>query len=314
MSAGTAFGKVILVGEHAVVYGIPALAVGIDRGVRATAVALSAGSTSVLTVAPWAQGVREDGSEDLARALHALVAASRVGPASIEATTELPPGGGLGCSGALGVAIARALDPQAGDAQAIARATEWERVFHGQPSGIDATVAALGSALVFRKGHGYEPVAFDGELVLSIGHSGASSGTRTMVEHVARQLERRPEVVRKTFAAIGELVDGARVALAHRDDAALGKLMDLNQMLLAGLLVSTGEIERMCALARGAGALGAKLTGAGGGGSVVAVAASRAAAEHVLEVWRAQGFAGGFVTAVRGDGRRAVGARAESHA
>lgn len=314
MSAGTAFGKVILLGEHAVVYGIPALAVGIDHGARAPAVALPPGAVSVLTVAPWARGVREDGTGDLPRALHALVGASGVGPARIEATAELPPGGGLGCSAALGVAIARALDPRADDAQAIARATEWERVFHGQPSGIDATVAALGSALVFCKGHGYERLAFDRDLVLCVGHSGATSGTRSMVEHVARQLERRPEVVRKTFDGIHALVDGAQAALVHGDHSALGKLMDLNQMLLAGLLVSTDEIERMCVLARGAGALGAKLTGAGGGGSVVAVVPSRSVAGRVLDAWHGEGFAGGFVTTVRGDGRVGFGAGAEPNA
>ena len=311
MSAGAAFGKVILLGEHAVVHGVPAIAVGIDRGARATAIALPSGP-SLLTVSPWAADVREDGDTDLARALRAVVEASGQGPARVEATADLPPGGGLGCSAALGVAIARALDPHATDAQAIERATAWERVFHGQPSGIDATVAAIGSAIVFRKGQGWERLAFDGELLLCVGHSGIASSTRAMVELVSRQLERRPEVVRKTFDGIHALVDNARAALALGDRAALGKLMDLNQMLLAGLMLSTEEIERMCDLARGAGALGAKLTGAGGGGSVVAVAPSRAVGEQVVGAWTAAGFPGGFVAAVRAHPQPKVGAGAES--
>jgi mevalonate kinase len=311
MSTGTAFGKVILLGEHAVVHGVPAIAVGIDRGARATAIALPSGS-SVLTVAPWAADVREDQAGDLSRALQAIVAASGKGPARIDAHADLPPGGGLGCSAALGVAIARALDPRADDGQAIERAMAWERIFHGNPSGIDTTVAALGSAIVFQKDRGYERLSFEGEMLLCVGSSGVASGTRAMVEHVARQLERRPEVVRKTFDGIHALVDNARVAIAGGDRSTLGKLMDLNQMLLAGLMLSTEEIERMCDLARTTGALGAKLTGAGGGGSVVALAPSRAVADRVIDAWAKEGFAGGFVTAVRAYGRVGVGLGAET--
>lgn len=311
MSTGVAFGKVILLGEHAVVHGVPAIAVGIDRGARATAVALPSGP-SVLTVSPWAADVLDDGDSDLARALRAIVAASGVGPARVEATADLPPGGGLGCSAALGVAIARALDPRATDAQAIERATAWERVFHGQPSGIDATVAAIGSAIVFRKGQGFERLSFEGELVLCVGHSGMASSTRSMVEHVQRQLERRPEVVQKTFDGIRALVENAKTAIAAGDRGALGQLMDLNQMLLAGLMLSTEEIERLCSVARASGALGAKLTGAGGGGSVVAVVANRAAGERVIEAWTKEGFPGGFVAAARAHPRPEAGVRAAS--
>jgi mevalonate kinase len=173
----------------------------------------------------------------------------------------------------------------------------WERVFHGNPSGVDAAVSAQGGCVFFRKGEPLEPVRTRGALHLCIGHSGIASSTKSMVDSVARLRVRRPEIVAKTFDAVRSLVNNARLAIEAGDRFALGRLMDLNQMLLSGLFVSTTEIERMCAVARGAGAFGAKLTGAGGGGSVVALVPSSAAAEGVLAAWKAEKF-DGFATCV----------------
>jgi mevalonate kinase len=290
---GRARGKVILLGEHAVVYGVPAIAVGIERGALARAEPAPAGP-SRLVIRGWGIDVAEtDADRDLGRAFRALLAASFAsGPVRVELATDLPPGGGLGCSAAMGVAVARALDRGASDEQVIARAMEWERVFHGNPSGIDAAVSAMGGTVLFHKGQETQRIVGATELLLCIGHTGVASSTRTMVELVARQRARRPAVVEKTFEGIRALVVNAREALETGDRAALGKLMDLNQMLLAGLMLSTEETERLCDLARGQGALGAKLTGAGGGGCVVALVPSRAVAERVLEAWKTAGFEG----------------------
>jgi mevalonate kinase len=290
---GRACGKVILLGEHAVVYGVPAIAVGIDRGASARASALDRGP-SRLFVRDWDIAVREnEEGHDLARAFRALLdAAQPTGPRWIEVATDLPPGGGLGCSAAMGVAIARALEPGIGDDRLQERAMAWECVFHGNPSGVDAAVAARGGCIVFRRGQPLETVRLRNALHLCIGHTGLAASTKSMVESVARLRERRPEVVEKSFDAIRALVSNARLALEAGDVFALGRLMDLNQMLLGGLFVSTPEIERVCALARDAGALGAKLTGAGGGGSVVALVPSKAVAEAVLAAWKSEKFDG----------------------
>jgi mevalonate kinase len=307
-----ACGKVILLGEHAVVYGVPAIAVGVEHGVRAMARPLERGPSRLLVRewgvdvkacedAPGADPLRERGSSgesELGRALAAILRASGYeAPVAIEAQVDLPPGGGLGCSAALGVAVARVLDPGAKSDVITERVMAWERVFHGNPSGIDAACASRGGCISFTKGEGFETVQVGAPLTLCIGHSGLASSTKSMVEAVARLRERRPDVVQKTFDGIRSLVRNARLAIEAGDRFALGRLMDLNQMLLSGLFVSTEEIERLCGLARDKGALGAKLTGAGGGGCVVALVNGTSGAEAVLEAWRGAGFQG-FATRV----------------
>jgi mevalonate kinase len=304
---GQACGKAILLGEHAVVYGVPAIAVGIDRGARAGANTLDRGP-SRLFVKGWNVAIREDQEEhDLGRAFRALIEASRrdrpLEPHAVEVEASIPPGGGLGCSAAMGVAIARSLEPHASYEATQARAMAWERVFHGTPSGVDSAVAARGGCILFRKGEALEPIAARVGLQLCIGNTGMASSTKSMVEAVARLREERTEIVERTFEGIRALVYSARLAIEAGDRAMLGRLMDLNQMLLGDLLLSTPEIERTCDVARRAGALGAKLTGAGGGGCVVALVSSSSVAEAVLDAWKRDGL-DGFATNVAQETRQ----------
>jgi mevalonate kinase len=305
---GRAKGKTILLGEHAVVYGIPAIAVGIDRGTVATAEPASAGAGSSLELVSAADAggaplggrtaATDDGTE-LGLAFGAVLRAAEVdAQVKVVARTELPAGAGLGCSAALGVAIVRALDafrgrPEQPAASVVERALAWEKVFHGNPSGIDTAVAARGGCLLYQRtqaGSELRPVKLAAPLSFAIGHTGTASLTKTMVESVARFRERNPTAAQKSFEAIGVLVKNARLALEAGDRKALGQLMDLNQILLSGLLVSTETIETMCRLAREAGALGAKLTGAGGGGCVIALCDGNG--DRVLASWAAAGFTG----------------------
>ena len=304
-SAGRAWGKVILLGEHAVVYGVPALAVGIELGAHASAVRAS-GTKSVLEIPSWKTSVSEgDATSDLARAWTALVTAAHRdprailtgGPVVVTGHAELPPGGGLGCSAALGVALARALVPGMTSGEAAGLAMSWERVFHGNPSGIDAAVAAHGGSILYEKGSPMQSVPLKVSLTVCLGSTGIASSTKTMVDGVARLREKKPELVEKAFTGITSLVRNARLALEAGDVAALGNLMNLNQMILSGLFLSTEEIERLCGSARDDGALGAKLTGAGGGGCVVALAPDAGTAERIVAGWKTAGFTG-FSTSV----------------
>lgn len=277
-------GKVILLGEHAVVYGTPALAAGIGRGVWAKA---APAARTELAVEPWGVTIGVDDDADLGRALAAVVRAhpKELPALRVEAEVELPAGAGVGCSAALGVAVIRALDRavghEASDAEIAERALDWERVFHGNPSGVDNTMAAHGGVAVYRKGEPLEPVPLKKPLTLVVGDSGEPSSTRTMVEGVAHQRERDPARFQKSLDAIASLVQNARLAIEAGDLYGLGQLMNLNHALLSGWMLSSSALEDMCAAAREAGATGAKLTGAGGGGCMIALVEDDDAAARV---------------------------------
>ncbi|HTM46143.1 MAG TPA: mevalonate kinase [Polyangiaceae bacterium] len=302
-----ACGKVILLGEHAVVYDVPAIVAGLGQGASAQA---RANDEYCLNLA----GVlhRASNGTELSQAFTALL--TELGmrgapPVRVDATLNIPAGMGLGASAALGVAIARAVRAHSqlsaphgasgdesewsgdDDNSAAVRdaAMAWERVFHGNPSGIDTAAAVYGGCFRFSKKGGVKPLQLAVDLPLSIALSGAPASTKAMVEQVANFRSRRPEVMEKTLAAIGSLVENAVLCMQAGDLYGLGKLMDLNQVLLSGLFLSTPEIENACTVAREAGALGAKLTGSGGGGAVIALSRSVDQAT-VLQAWKAAGI------------------------
>jgi mevalonate kinase len=291
-------GKVILLGEHAVVYGVPAIAAGIERGVVAEAERAPSASLTI-----GERRARAGDDTDLARAFLALLAALDAPPVEARATLEIPAGSGLGASAALGVAIARATLSALGEEAELSRvlvaAAAWEGIYHGNPSGVDAAAAANDGCIWFEKGQGAVPISLGCDLVLAIGIAGPPASTKMMVDSVARLRERRPVVVDKAVDGIAALVRNARLCLEASDLRGLGSLMNYNQMLLSGLFVSTEGIERCCALARDAGALGAKLTGAGGGGAVVALCEGDF--EPILSTWRKAGIEcfGSYVRARR---------------
>lgn len=274
-ASGKSSGKVILFGEHSVVHGHPALAAGIGLGVDAKAQACSY-AESRLIVEPWGLDLGPSDEQPLSQAFGALLA-SYEGErgARIKLDVHLPGGAGLGCSAAMGVAACVALDGlyeiERSPEERADAALVWERVFHGNPSGVDNAMSACGGVAIFRRGEPLEHIRVARPLPLVIAHSGESSSTKEVVAMVARQKERDPERVGQAFGAISALVRNARLALEDGDLKSVGQLMSMNQTLLSGLMLSTERIEALCRAAESAESLGAKLTGAGAGGCVIAL-------------------------------------------
>lgn len=277
---GFGHAKVILLGEHAVVHGSPALAAAIEGGFRAEA---RRGGGPSLAVPAWGVAVRPGDDDVLARALSALI--EEAPPAARDATLvvepRVPSRAGLGSSAALAVAAARALSRLAGEEPDDERVEAWagraEEVFHGagRASGVDAAVACRGGALRFVRGERPRRLALGRPLEAVVAQVEPRAPTSEMVARVGRALEADPVRVRAIFGRIAALVDEAVAAAEAGDDGRLGALLDANHGLLAELDLATPRLEAACAAARSAGALGAKLTGAGGGGCIVALAPGR---------------------------------------
>jgi len=276
---GRGRGKVILLGEHAVVYAHPALAGALDAGVVALA---EPADEDALEIPAW--GV----AAPIGAAVAAVKAALGIErPFRLVAEATVPARAGLGSSAALAVAATRALAAAEGraltDAEVERIADRAERVFHENPSGVDVALAARGGFGVFRRGIGLEPVAAP-PVRLAIGLSGTPRSTGAMVAHVRGLGERATA----DLAALGDLAIAGQALLTSGRPAALAPLFDEAQARLGALEVSTPVLERLCALARAVGA-GAKLTGAGGGGAVIAIGAP-GAEEAAVAAWRAAGF------------------------
>lgn len=296
-ATGHAFGKVILLGEHAVVLGHPALAAALDRGVVARAEATTSGGIVLEGVVPGAEPVRIDAPRVLEAA---NLIASRVGVthARVQLETALPAGGGLGSSGAFAVALLRALAGLNGSVpdvdETCAIALESERIFHGSPSGVDPAVSARGGILLFRRGDppGIETVVAAKAVPVVVGLSGVLRETRNGVTSLLARREADPGSYDPLLNRLGELSVGGAGDVRRGDFEALGARMNEAHTLLSRCQLSSPELDLIVGAATKAGALGAKLTGAGQGGAAIALAPNP---EPVLEAIRAAGFDAFFV-------------------
>jgi mevalonate kinase len=299
MVSAVAPGKVIIVGEHAVVYGRPAIAVPVwDRVARATIQPGPVGSGCWIIARDLNSRVRltnappNDALALVARATLAKLSLPPDPDWQIELISEIPIASGLGSGAALSAALVRVIHAQVGltpeDALVSNLTYLGEQIYHGTPSGIDNTVVAYGRPVWFIKGNAPTVFAPATPFTLAIADSGIASPTHETVAGVRHRKDENPAAYEALFDAIGAVVLEARQVMEQSQSSALGSLFDRNHTLLQQIGVSTPLLDRLVLAARGAGALGAKLSGGGGGGNMIALVED-ATASGVVEALKAAG-------------------------
>lgn len=280
----TAPGKTILFGEHAVVYGRPAIAAPVSQ-VRARAI-VSANprgtSGEVLVQAPdvGLEAILDelDESHPLAQAIRRTLAelgVKRLPACTIRVSSTIPVAAGLGSGAAVSVAIIRAVANFAGrhlpDEIVSALAYQVDKLYHGTPSGIDNTVITYARPVYFVRGQPIQMLKLPAPFTIVIGDTGVQSSTALAVGDVRSAWQADAERYESIFDEIGRIAQAARRAIEAGRPQELGQLMDDNHALLYDMGVSSPELEQLVWAARVAGAQGAKLCGGGRGGNMIAL-------------------------------------------
>ena len=278
---GIGHGKIILLGEHSVVYGRHAVAVPAPVNIRTKV--QDTEDEILLMIPSWGVEYRLDKNPEKRQSFEkpAGLILDQMGLSKqgmkIEVFSDIPRGMGLGGSAAIAVSIIKALNNHfklaLNQDEINQMALESEKIAHGNPSGIDNTMATYGHPLIFRNGDNplIEPLNINETFSILIGFSSTEGLTAKTVGIVRDLWKKNPGVYEKIFDEIDSLALQSIQAIQNNDFELLGELMNINHGLLNTLQVSTPELERLIMIARESGALGAKLTGGGGGGAVIAL-------------------------------------------
>lgn len=287
-------GKAILFGEHAVVYGKPAIAVAVNRRayvtlkkredkrihVKINDLNLSGfidpenGEVQVEDLDEKAE-VKEKGILDYILSAVLKVQNGFDQGMNIEVDLDIPIGAGLGSSAAITVATIAAVSKFSGvklsEDEIVEHAHNVELKVQGAASRIDTTLSTYGGVIYLSKdAEGVLPLKIDWNIPLVVGYTEERGNTGEIVESVKLKKEAYPEVINPILNAVEAVTDDAVNALVEKDERRIGELMNINHGLLDAMGVNTGDLSRMAYTARKAGALGSKITGAGGGGSIIA--------------------------------------------
>ncbi len=286
MVTASASGKIILFGEHAVVYGRPAIAAPVSQ-IRATAVIQPGPSAGVHLRAPdlgltttLAEASAGDPLAATLSLFQQVTGLAQWPDITITISSQIPIASGLGSGAAITVALLRALgqyfdQPHLLDSARISALTyEIEKLYHGTPSGIDNTVIAYEQPVYFMRQQPQnliETVPVAQPLHVLVADTGVRSSTKVVVGDVRQHWEANPRRFEEIFTACGEIAAAARQAIERGQVRELGQLMTFNHEWLQEMTVSGLELDQLVTAAQEAGALGAKLSGAGRGGNMIAL-------------------------------------------
>ncbi len=308
MSTSSGPGKIILFGEHAVVYGRPALAVPVTQ-VHADVDVSDSSRAGIWIDAPNVDLHAELNSlpsdHPVAAVIHNLLFSLGISPfppLEIKINSTIPVASGLGSGAAVSVALLRALSSclshPLSDEQVNAFAFEIEKLHHGTPSGIDNTVITYARPVYFTKGHPIETVKVGAPFTIVIGDTGIAAPTKQSVSDVRKLWLKNPNRFETIFDEVGQIALMARRVIESGQPTLLGDLMDQNHAFLQEMTVSSPELDKLVRAARKAGALGAKLSGGGRGGNMIALVTPEMA-ETVARSVREAGAKNTIITQVK---------------
>ncbi len=308
MTVATAPGKIILFGEHAVVYGRPALAVPVTQ-VHADVEVMDSPVAGIWIDAPGISLHGEISSFPSSHALRTVIESvlrtldiSAPPPLRIRIISSIPVASGLGSGAAVSVAVIRALSSHLAhplpNEQVNALAYETEKLHHGTPSGIDNTVITYARPVYFVRGQPIQAFGVARPFTLVIADTGIPAPTKESVGDVRKLWQADAGKWEAVFDKVGEIVRAARQAIESGNTPALGPLMDENHALLQEMTVSSPELDRLVWAARKAGALGAKLSGGGRGGNMLALVRPEDA-ESICSVLRSAGAQQTLITTLQ---------------
>jgi mevalonate kinase len=301
MGKGSGYGKVILFGEHFVVHGVPGIVSAIDSSTDAE-VKKAAKGINVRDERKTAKGYSEEKRLQQLESIERMLKAMGIDPKialDIWVGGTLPGFSGLGASAASSVAIARAIAQELGmkiSNQKINQvAYEAEKAYAGNPSGIDNTAASYGGLMWFKKNMGGGPdkvehLSIQEPVEIVIGSTGKVANTKAMVEGVAERKKANPQKYNPLFKRAEEIAFEGKKALVAGDFKKVGEIMNENHALLQEIEVSSKELNLLVDIARKQGALGAKLTGGGGGGCMTALTPGKELQEKVALAIEKEGF------------------------
>jgi len=300
MAQGYGFGKTILFNEHFVVHGIPAIASAINQKTIATVEPSDGEGISLIDERNATKGYKEEKldqqRESLERIMKAVGISTTQKPIRLTLGGDLIAASGLGASAASCVAIARALSEHFNlgfsDEKINSIAYEGEKGYHGTPSGIDNTAATYGGLIWFKKGtpNVIEQIKIQRPVEIVIGNTGLVADTKAAVARIKDRKEKYPEKYREIFRKAENLAYKARAALEACDLEYVGRLMTENHNLLQAAEVSCKELDHLVDLAMTRGALGAKMTGGGLGGNMIALTPGEVLQEKVAGAMENEGF------------------------
>jgi len=302
MGKGSGFGKTILFGEHFVVHGVPGIASAVDSAADSEVKKIAQG-IKVTDERTGAKGYADKKKHQQLESIERMLVAMDMDPKNVGLDIwlggNLPGFSGLGASAASSVAIARAIAEEFGlnlsDEQINDVAYEAEKAYAGNPSGIDNTAATFGGLIWFKKNlqtgkNEIQQLNIREPVEIVIGNTGIVANTKAMVAGVGERKQANPEKYDPIFKQAEELAIKGKTALDAFELKKVGELMNQNHTLLQQIEVSCKELDHLVDLARKLGAYGAKMTGGGGGGCMLALTPGKDLQEKVATAIENEGF------------------------